>query len=820
MKHEVVTLKGLSVKRIAAVAAGAAMIAATAAAVTVDSAGLSNYQFVSNGAPSVKVVVGAKAAASDGVAAANIAAMIGNLAYKTNAVTVLPGGACTGAATSGNVSGVGQCVSNVTGKSVTLEAKTDVVSPSQTYELKTYVYEALGGANGQVLEASAPRFEESPTGYYKVDGYTTAVLANADVTDAQASKTYKEVEEVYLKTSPRYDTTSKKVKAQNVDIYYNVTFPVTALPYSTGLDPGTVSSGETAKSVLTARHRVPIKFLGASWIVTELNINGSATTNSVKLAKESVYNAAMKIGDNLTVGDYTVKLGDVQPASGSATLGSATYQVYDKNGNLVETKLVNEQTDSDKGTSGIIVHPYTIFAGTYARDAYAETAVYSNVLNLQDGKRVDSSTNKDWSVTLHTTNAGGAANADSLTAIQLHSDVSQTLLPGDSVNIIPDPVALKFTYNGPKDVSTDNLRLTPLKQQSFTIGNSASTLNVVKVESSVDTAFQFSGVMFDGSSKTVKTGTIYLVVDDTNANFKKILVKDPDGSKYNYTAASGTGSLSYQYKSTETAATVSWSNVTNAGAVSDTVFLNITEWYDKSATLAGKWQFQLNNTRGTSGSANFVTTSGVTQYFNNSAAVNTAVEEKYVSLRGATLTTLGTSGVALAYPLLLREASYYLQTTGATTTTAGTQSVIIKEGEKGSLGGLDITVKSVAATAAPCTVTTSSGRPLDCTACSVDPATLTPSISSAATVTPLDTSANRLVLLDSDAADVSQAILVGGPIVNTITKNVLPAEVQLKAAGDAVVKVVGTKVVVAGYTAADTTAASSELIKFLASRRA
>ena len=85
--------------------------AAFAGAVVDDSVG--NYPFFSNGEPNVKIVVGSGAAISDGVAAANLAAMIGNLAYSDSAVT----------ATGGAGSGVN---GTVAGKTVTLE-----VTPQQ-----------------------------------------------------------------------------------------------------------------------------------------------------------------------------------------------------------------------------------------------------------------------------------------------------------------------------------------------------------------------------------------------------------------------------------------------------------------------------------------------------------------------------------------------------------------------------------------------------------------------------------------------------------------------------------------------------------------
>ncbi|PJD00827.1 hypothetical protein COU38_04205, partial [Candidatus Micrarchaeota archaeon CG10_big_fil_rev_8_21_14_0_10_54_18] len=77
-------------KRIAAVATGAALIgAAAAAAVTTDTSGLANFPFYSGPEPNVKLVVGSASQASDGVNAANIAAMIGNLAYDSTSIEVL-----------------------------------------------------------------------------------------------------------------------------------------------------------------------------------------------------------------------------------------------------------------------------------------------------------------------------------------------------------------------------------------------------------------------------------------------------------------------------------------------------------------------------------------------------------------------------------------------------------------------------------------------------------------------------------------------------------------------------------------------------------
>ncbi|MCL5122587.1 MAG: S-layer protein, partial [Candidatus Marsarchaeota archaeon] len=73
-------MKRLNAKKIAAVVTGAALLGfglAVASPVTI-----SNVQVINNaGQPTVQVVVGSLAKPSDGVAAGNIAAAIGNLAF-------------------------------------------------------------------------------------------------------------------------------------------------------------------------------------------------------------------------------------------------------------------------------------------------------------------------------------------------------------------------------------------------------------------------------------------------------------------------------------------------------------------------------------------------------------------------------------------------------------------------------------------------------------------------------------------------------------------------------------------------------------------
>src|SRR5512139_2077161 len=95
----------VNLKKIGAIVAGATILASSAAF-----AGLmfqSTPLVDSNGAPVAKVVIGSKAAPSDGVAAALIAGKMVSEAYKTTALTAQVSG--TAACTSAGGTGTGTC---------------------------------------------------------------------------------------------------------------------------------------------------------------------------------------------------------------------------------------------------------------------------------------------------------------------------------------------------------------------------------------------------------------------------------------------------------------------------------------------------------------------------------------------------------------------------------------------------------------------------------------------------------------------------------------------------------------------------------------
>ncbi|MEM0475546.1 MAG: hypothetical protein QW343_02005, partial [Candidatus Norongarragalinales archaeon] len=177
-------------------------------------------------------------------------------------------------------------------------------------------------------------------------------------------------------------------------------------------------------------------------------------------------------------------------------------------------------------------------------------------------------------------------------------------------------------------------------------------------------------------------------------------------------------------------------------------------------------------------------------------------ESGFTTLRGAKA-TVSSGTVSISYPTSVVHALYTL---GAASLNATANTVSNDYAEGATIldtGGYKVVVDKIKCGGVAGASVTGAGS----LACSSDKAYV---------VEALDTSATPLVVTDTSglARGTETLILVGGPLVNTLTAQV-PGFASMTP-GDSVVKVVGDKVVVAGYTAADTTAAANELIKWLA----
>lgn len=188
-------------------------------------------------------------------------------------------------------------------------------------------------------------------------------------------------------------------------------------------------------------------------------------------------------------------------------------------------------------------------------------------------------------------------------------------------------------------------------------------------------------------------------------------------------------------------------------------------------------------------------------------------EQGFVDPAGGMLSLLSLTEANVKYPKRLAKAVWSFGSPGTTNVTAGGSTVTTKtlaEVESYALGGgYSLKVLSVAG-AASCTGGGAAGGLSGTATCA--PA-------KAAVVTALNPATDPLVVMDSQAGGVGPAVVLGGPLVNTLSANTPGAAAIASAPGQAGVRVVGDKVFVYGYTAADTTDAVDALINWVASQR-
>ena len=841
-------MKSISVKRIAAVAAGAAMIgAAFAGAVTPE--GLGSYPFFSNGEPQVKIVVGAGAAASDGVAAANIAAMIGNLAYTSRAIEIQGQDqlVCTG--------GAGSAVCTLGDKSATLEITTPGVNPAVAYEMKTYIadflnrdspdqYRNSSGVNAKYLTGSCaaagaifPNSAGTSCYYGKKVASTESPLAfNGYIQDNTANKKYQQDERYYFYSNAMYSDADKKVEALANQVAYHVQF-VDPIPACTLMDTsgasGTVAmngwNGCKSSADLTQNHHVKINFLGDQWSIVEMTgvYNTTAGNARVTLGKEIVTNGLMQVGDTVSDPDsnYSVKLISVSPFSTTtAQLRDAQFQAFDGSGNLVGTyRIIEGSSDTIAGPS-IVVKVNKLFSGT-GGVANADVTLYSSRLELKNGQ-LDSADNRNWQVSLELANVTGTAavTSDALKAIKLNRvTVPDLYNAGDSASIVDKPVAMKWTWNGISTVDQDTISVN-VRNSPVTLpisGTATQQLNTTLLLSTTRTSgFQFGTTGYTGNQ---------LYNDIVKANY---WYQAPDGYWYALSLQGDIWGSNLTYNYGSATVNIDYNNNTVSGWAQLVIPEYVTA--ENSNGYLGEFVINVYGENGTnpmllpsSGStaqvfyAGIANSNGWTNYLNT--AFNTTTQftaySSYnpglITPRGSEYRSIASTGANIDYATSLAYATYTLSRSSSSAT-GNTAEVTKAEGEEYDIGnGYKVKVKTISATA------TATGEVAGATVSAESLAYLTPNPSSADSVVALNTATNPLVVLDSDpmAAATSKLIVVGGPMVNSVAATVSGSDAISTAGSTPVVKAVGDKILVAGYTAADTKAAADALIAYLASMR-
>ncbi len=482
-------MKRLNAKKIAAVVTGAALLGfglAFASPVTI-----SNVQIINNaGSPTVQVVVGSLAKPSDGVAAGNIAAAIGNLAFTqtqkvfpanvTQAKSVLgvsvssPSYTLTDQQvyfneTSSQVVSGAYSFSALIGSVLNRADKPSVNSPISSKSLSdssTYAYEETDVLTGNVPSAYTPA-SGAPTGptpsatsngggvsfstFFK-NGFDNVMRVTNSNLPSLLSNSGNNAENEYLWLTgfPVYDQASgvDSLALLSAGGAYQVVFgkPINPNNY-------TVSAGYNITNA-------PISLLGQSWTIIGSNVVG-LTPNSVTSSNEvfggkitlasSLTNlTTVYVGDNLTTGPYKVQLSGLGNTNQNG-ISQASINIYYNNATTpVNTTVANTNTLNHFNISGHTLWVrvgQTFVGGSFSYQRWAKMQLYANVYNINNGNVFNKTNDPGWDVYLGWTNTTSGTPV-SLKSIVIYNTTPTTLLPGQSFDFITNPAMWKLQFVG------------------------------------------------------------------------------------------------------------------------------------------------------------------------------------------------------------------------------------------------------------------------------------------------------------------------------------------------------------------------------------
>jgi len=585
-------MKGINVKKIAAFAGAAVLFGA--AAVFADVTYGTTQLVDQSGQPTVKIYVGSKAAISDGVAAANIAAKIANEAYKSSTLTASVSGTPTCTVGSG-VTGAGSCSIVESSKKVTLEV-TLPGSVSGTHTFKTLITDTIDRTlenrnntlSEDVYPATMTSTDTSGTitspirgadgntikaqDLYRIGSGQFTGFADYAVVDTQAtSASYTEEQSFWIGSQPNavaYDSSSS-IRDIAVNKYSAMAYSVkfTGNDYGIPVCTGGLNSSQTddwtsctSSNDRTERHRVKVSFMGSEWVVSELtdpsvtnpSATGVVTGGQVKLAKEAKY-GIINVGGELDAGTFKVRLSDISVATGGDNAHPAIIDILDANDAVVgqvQVSVGTTYTFTQSGTSNQVkIHVYNTAPGFTLNAKWAEMAVFTDEITLKDNQRYNlvssTDTDKDFKVSLlwknrdFTSGASGTASqnkTDSLREIVVYNidGFSDKTKSGDVVNFLKSTPTFKVTYQGVDLVDDDYVPLTysGLSSDSYRVATTDGDVTC-GATSSADSTYTAKMVEIKTSGSTLLSGTGDVLSGDYM--FEKVLF-DPIGTVTNVSA--------------------------------------------------------------------------------------------------------------------------------------------------------------------------------------------------------------------------------------------------------------------------------------------
>ncbi|MGC8547701.1 MAG: S-layer protein, partial [Candidatus Micrarchaeia archaeon] len=465
----------LSMKRIAVLAGALLVGAAIAGPVS-----FSNIQIINSaGQPVVQIVVGSQAKPSDGVVAANIAAVIGNLAYTSTPVTATVNGKsavkCVPAATA---------TCTVTNQQVWL-GESGIATASGSYGFTALIGSVLNRADKLGVQQYAKTLSSNPQyAYPETNSITSSpaaepyysttvpisvgVTANYNgggvsfsgfgsnpvnilrVTPAEVPSLVsnfgpgQENEYLWVTGFPVYDQNANKFALLDaggaLQLVFNKPIPL-------------YSGSVAAKSFNNA----VINIAGQNWTIVNGTPAGTKMTSSTNftqggwltLAESMTPLQTVYVGHNISSGPFSVQVADLgQPTANG--ISPADINVFYK-GTLVNTTSIMPPDTDMFNVSGqkLWVKVNNTFAGLYAYEKWAKVQLFNNEYKLVSGQQFNKTTNPGWDVLLDWVNTSGTGNANALQSIVIYNTSPlQELYQGQSFDFLTSPAVWKLTLVG------------------------------------------------------------------------------------------------------------------------------------------------------------------------------------------------------------------------------------------------------------------------------------------------------------------------------------------------------------------------------------
>ncbi|MBI5698395.1 MAG: hypothetical protein HZC29_07955, partial [Thaumarchaeota archaeon] len=533
-----------------------------------------------------------KAAASDGVAAANIAAKIASEAFKTSQLTAAVSGAATCSA--GGATGTGQCT--VTDEKVKLEFTVPGAATTGTYTVKTLIGDfvdrtledrGLGAASEYNFTLSETGTDNHPFSagnaaglggvseakLFRIDGSMYDGFKDVTFEDKDSGKSFKEEQKLWVKAKTKWQATPNDVQGKVDQLIYQLKFydggtGNYGLPQCSESTNASYSLCGTTDSARLETHKVKVMFGGSEWVVTKLEAPSTTAENQsvlkvggkLSLAKESI-SQIVNVGDVLKAqSGYSVRLDDIKSGSTSDEQ-SAIVSILDSNGVVVKQKVIASGSTSSTtvGSSKIMIRVYKTAPGYTLVSKWADMAVIQDEMTFEDNNypQVNGETqkNKDgkWKVRLgwkrkETLAQSSNSNyTDHLRTVVLYKETAPSYMDkGEGIDVIADPVGFKFTYTGLNLDPTssndyDDLSFTVHKLEDFSyqVSGNDTTFTLTGASGGLESWMQIKSNTEDAFSTTAGSGSELAVLFGHGVNNTQMM-RNAYESGYNIGIGHGT----------------------------------------------------------------------------------------------------------------------------------------------------------------------------------------------------------------------------------------------------------------------------------------